>query len=279
MTKRLLIIAALATALFQSCGDGFKTSEDGLKYKIHTTNQGEKIKAGDFVTLNMVYRTDSDSVLFDTYKIGQAVKLMVVEPSFKGDLMHGLTLLSESDSGIYDAMNKGLANAQGKFICFLNSDDEFYSRFLLAKVMLAIEKDKLDIVYGDVLYQSTDGKSVRYYNSGQFSEEKIRYGLMPAHPSLFIKANIYKQIGGYNAGYKIAGDFEMCCRLIQVLGLRVQYLKMPFVKMLTGGTSSTRVSNIVLINREIRRACITNGIQTNYIKLLMRYFKKIQEYT
>ncbi len=101
MTRRLLIIAALATALFQSCGDGFKTSEDGLKYKIHTSNEGEKIKVGDFVTLNMVYRTDSDSVLFDTYKIGQAVKLMVVEPSFKGDLMHGLTLLSEADSATF----------------------------------------------------------------------------------------------------------------------------------------------------------------------------------
>ena len=112
MTRRLLIIAALATALFQSCGDGFKTSEDGfktsedgfktsedgLKYKIHTS---KKIKVGDFVTLNMVYRTDSDSVLFDTYRIGETILFKVKEPSFKGDLMHGLTLLSESDSATF----------------------------------------------------------------------------------------------------------------------------------------------------------------------------------
>ena len=90
MTKRLLIAAAVAVTLFQACSDGFKTSDDGLQYQIHSENSGEKIKVGDVVTLQMVYRTDSDSVLFDTYKMGQPVKLMVTEPTFRGDLMSGL---------------------------------------------------------------------------------------------------------------------------------------------------------------------------------------------
>ncbi len=101
MTKRLLIAAAVAVTLFQACSDGFKTSDDGLQYQVHTENSGEKIKVGDVVTLQMVYRTDSDSVLFDTYKMGQPVKLMVTEPTFRGDLMSGLTLLSEKDSATF----------------------------------------------------------------------------------------------------------------------------------------------------------------------------------
>lgn len=101
MTKRLLIAAAVAVSLFQACSDGFKTSNDGLQYQIHTENEGEKIKVGDIVTLQMVYRTDSDSVLFDTYKMGQPLKLMVSEPTFKGDLMNGLQLLSEKDSATF----------------------------------------------------------------------------------------------------------------------------------------------------------------------------------
>jgi FKBP-type peptidyl-prolyl cis-trans isomerase FkpA len=100
-TKKLLLIAGIAITIFQSCGDGFKTSDDGLKYKIHTKNEGEKIKEGDYVTLQMVYRTDSDSVLFDTYKMGQPVKLQVGVPTFKGDLMHGLMLLTEKDSATF----------------------------------------------------------------------------------------------------------------------------------------------------------------------------------
>ncbi len=101
MTKRLLIAAAVAVSMFQACSDGFKTSDDGLQYQIHTSNEGEKIKEGDIVTLQMVYRTDSDSVLFDTYKMGQPIKLMVSAPSFKGDLMSGLKLLTEKDSATF----------------------------------------------------------------------------------------------------------------------------------------------------------------------------------
>lgn len=101
MTKRLLIAAAVAVSMFQACSDGFKTNEDGLQYQIHTDNSGDRIKEGDIVTLQMVYRTDSDSVLFDTYKSGQAIKLMVGPQSFKGDLMSGLKMLTEKDSATF----------------------------------------------------------------------------------------------------------------------------------------------------------------------------------
>ncbi len=99
--KKLLIAAAVIAAFLQACSDGFKTSDDGLQYQIHTENEGDRIKEGDFVTLQMVYRTDSDSVLFDTYKMGQAIKLMVSKPTFKGDLMSGLMLLTEGDSATF----------------------------------------------------------------------------------------------------------------------------------------------------------------------------------
>ena len=54
--KKLLIAAAVIAAFLQACSDGFKTSDDGLQYQIHTENSGEKIKVGDVVTLQMVYR-------------------------------------------------------------------------------------------------------------------------------------------------------------------------------------------------------------------------------
>jgi FKBP-type peptidyl-prolyl cis-trans isomerase FkpA len=99
--KKSFVIALAALGIMQGCGDGFKTSDEGLKYQIHTSNDGDKIKEGDFVTLNMVYRTDSDSVLFDTYKMGRPVELIVSQPTFKGDLMNGLMLLAEKDSATF----------------------------------------------------------------------------------------------------------------------------------------------------------------------------------
>ncbi len=99
--RKLLLGAALAALFLQACSDGFKTSDEGLQYQIHVDNETELIKEGDFVTLQMVYRTDSDSVLFDTYKMGQPIKLMASKPTFKGDLMNGLMLLSEGDSATF----------------------------------------------------------------------------------------------------------------------------------------------------------------------------------
>lgn len=96
-----IFIFILGALIIQSCGDGFKTNDEGLKYKIHTDSEGEMIELGDYISLDMVYRTDSDSVLFDTYKMGRPVNLIITEPTFKGDLMNGLMMLSENDSATF----------------------------------------------------------------------------------------------------------------------------------------------------------------------------------
>lgn len=94
-------MALAGASLFTACKDGFKTSDEGLQYQIHVENDGERIKEGDYVTMQMVYRTDSDSVLFSTYKINQPVKLMVGPATFRGDLMDGLALLTAGDSASF----------------------------------------------------------------------------------------------------------------------------------------------------------------------------------
>lgn len=187
-------------------------------------------------------------------------------------------IISETDKGIYDAMNKGLEMANGDIICFLNSDDCYYSQNSVAAITDEFVKHDLDVIYGDVIYEDFSGRKVRYYSSKKFSPLKLKFGFMPAHPSLFVRKNIYKQVGYYQPKYKIAGDFEMCCRLFQMPFLRTRYLAVPFVKMLTGGASSFSLSNVALVNREIREACLINGIYTNYPMILSRYLAKFKEF-
>lgn len=187
-------------------------------------------------------------------------------------------IISESDNGIYDAMNKGLERASGEIICFLNSDDEFHSTDLVSDVVGEFENGQLDLLFGDVIYVSSTGKLTRYYKSKDFTANKLRFGFMPAHPSLFVSKNIYRRIGGFRPDFKIAGDFEICCRIFQIPNLRTRYLERPFVNMLTGGASSVSISNILLVNREILEACISNGIKTNYLNLFIRYFRKLYEF-
>jgi len=105
---KFTLYAFLIIALAWGCGKGFQKTEDGLEYKIHTKNPGEKIKIGDYLTLDMVYKTDSDSVLFDTYKNKQPLKIMVQEPTFKGDLMSGLMLMTNKDSATFKISSDSL---------------------------------------------------------------------------------------------------------------------------------------------------------------------------
>lgn len=103
-----LSLAAIGLA---SCNGGFKQGDGGLLYNIHTSKGGAKIKEGDFVSLNMVVKTDGDSVLNSTYESGQPTRMAMPKPQAKGDVVAGIGLLGEGDSATFkisaDSIFKG----------------------------------------------------------------------------------------------------------------------------------------------------------------------------
>ena len=103
-----LSLAAIGLA---SCNGGFKQGDGGLLYNIHTSKGGAKIKEGDFVSLNMVVKTDGDSVLNSTYESGQPTRMAMPKPQAKGDVVAGIGLLGEGDSATFkisaDSLFKG----------------------------------------------------------------------------------------------------------------------------------------------------------------------------
>jgi glycosyltransferase involved in cell wall biosynthesis len=125
-------------------------------------------------------------------------------------------LVSEPDMGIYDAINKGIKLATGDVIGILNSDDYYSSENVLFTVVGAFEKNPIDAIYGDLEYfhENNIDRVVRTYNSGNFKAENLYVGLMPAHPTLFLRKQVYEKYGLFNTGYRIAGDFEFIARKI-----------------------------------------------------------------
>lgn len=83
---------------FAGCNGGFKKGDNGLLYKIYTDAPGATIKVGDFVSVNVVAKTEGDSLLFSSYDAGRASQLLVAKPMYKGDLYTGLMMLSQGDS-------------------------------------------------------------------------------------------------------------------------------------------------------------------------------------
>lgn len=119
-----MFLAAAAIAL-ASCNGGFKKGDAGLLYNIHLDKDGPSIKDGDFISVNIVAKTDADSVLFSTYDAGHPSYTVVQKSQTKGDIFSGLRMLSEGDSAtikinIDSTMKKGAAKPpfKGKYIVY-----------------------------------------------------------------------------------------------------------------------------------------------------------------
>ena len=188
--------------------------------------------------------------------------------------------ISEPDNGIYDAINKGIRLATGDVIGILHSDDFFYDNNVIATVAETFIKYDINAVFGDVQFVSPENSSkiVRYYSSKHFNTGKFKYGFMPAHPSFYVRRELYEKLGFYKTDYKIAADFELLIRFLHVNRIKCKYLEMPFVSMRTGGISNTSIWSNITLNKEIARACRENGIRTNYFLIYSKYFTKIFQF-
>ncbi len=186
-------------------------------------------------------------------------------------------LISEPDQGIYDAMNKGISRASGDVIGFLNADDVYWDETVIARVVEAMHTDGLDALFGDVLFFGDDKlkKPKRRYRSNHFNPDRISWGWMPAHPTLFLRQSVYERVGLFKIDYTIAGDYEFVARAFRRGKLRYRYLPEVLVKMRIGGISTRSWRNSFVLNKEVLRACRENDIDTNILKILSKYPRKI----
>ncbi len=188
--------------------------------------------------------------------------------------------ISEADCGMYDAMNKGIKLASGDIIGMLNADDFFSSHDIIETVAKSFKDKNLDVLYGDVQFVNPNNlnKIVRYYSSKRFIPNKFKFGIMPAHPSFYVKRELFDKFGFYKTDYKIGADFELLVRFLYKNKLKYQYLEKPFVTMRTGGVSNQSYKSRILLNQEIKRACLENSIKTNYFNIYSKYLRKIFEF-
>ena len=197
------------------------------------------------------------------------------EPRFEGRMRW----ISESDKGLYDAMNKGLKMAQGDVVGLLNSDDFYTSFDVLTSIVRQFERTPdADAVYADIHYVDWDDTTrlKRYYSSRLFRPRLMRLGFMPAHPSFYCRKSVYERfkldasdIEGwkgetdcayFNTTYKIAADFECLLRMIYCGKIHTEYIWKDFVTMRHGGVSSSGVAAHKQINRDHLRALKENKV-------------------
>jgi glycosyltransferase len=163
-------------------------------------------------------------------------------------------LLSEEDSGIYDALNKGIRMATGDFIGFLHADDFLAAPDILSRIACALQQTGADALYGDLQYvkpqDNGNFRIVRHWKSGVYRRRRLQWGWMPPHPTFYLKREIYEKVKMENGEYfdtsfKCAADYDMMLRVLAAFEVEPAYLRRVLVKMRVGGVSNRSLSHIL----------------------------------
>lgn len=180
-----------------------------------------------------------------------------------------IKLISEKDKGLYDAMNKGIRNSTGDVIGIINSDDVLFDRNVFQTVVDNFD-DETDIVYADVLYcdESLD-KTIRNYISG---ENKTDFWC-PAHPSMYVRKEVFDKIGLYDLSYRVVADYDFMVRC-NAAGIRFKYIKQYFVKMRYGGVSNG-LKGYLIDFIEVYKVLRNNKIKFPLTKTIIRTIQTI----
>ena len=184
----------------------------------------------------------------------------LIKENFRKDKR--IRFVSESDKGIYDAMNKGIDMANGQWLYFLGSDDCFSDENVLQAVADSVQDCKCDFFYGDVMMNG-----VRY--DGQFTFEKLLTKNI-SHQAIFFSKQLFLRIGKYNIRYELHADWEYNIRYFLQPGDKIKYKDILIANFGEGGVSS---AHDVLFLRESLLP-----IKMQSLSDTPDYFKNIRNY-
>lgn len=211
--------------------------------------------------------TDHEHVIVDGASTDQTMDVVSREDNAR------LRVISERDTGVYDAMNKGLATATGDVVVFVNADDFLARPDALAMVAHAFERTSAECVVGRtvIVRQDNIGRVTRLYDGASFRPWMLRFGHMPPHPSFYARRALLQDIGGFDASYRIGGDFDQMVRLFLLRRTRLASIPATLSGFREGGISTRDLSASRAINREIGRSLREHGVGGGGARLYLRY--------
>jgi len=188
--------------------------------------------------------------------------------------------VSEPDRGLYDAINKGIQLASGDVVGILNADDMLADRNVIAQVAKAFAKQaEIEAIYGDLNYiRPLNNQIIRAWKSKQAGIRDIAKGWMPAHPTLYIKKDLFKQYGNYALDIGTAADYDLILRYFFVHHLKAVYLPILMVNMRLGGLSNKNISSLVGAFENDYKALKKNRVPNPLKVLIMKKLSKIIQY-
>ena len=186
------------------------------------------------------------------------------------------TVVSERDTGVYSAINRGIGLATGDIILCLHAGDTYQHAGVVSRIVREFADPEVGMVFAELVMTEPlhPDRVYRHYATPNFTPDQFARGLMPAHPTLAVRRRIHEEYGGYDPGYRVAGDFDFFVRTIYSGGVKFRYLPEVLVRMPMGGLSNRRWWVPITTTFELQRACRTHGVPTSWPRLLFRIFVK-----
>lgn len=193
----------------------------------------------------------------------------------KANTKHIRYWVSEPDKGIYNAWNKGLAQATGEWVCFLGADDWLSNGKVLAEVaeLLKQVNSSVEIVYGQVKMLNAIGGEVGELGAPWRGVKRMFMNgtyCLPT-PGIFHHRGIFTKYGGFDETYKIAGDYELLLRVLKS-STPIFLEGITVTNMQQGGISSRPASALISL-REMVKARKKNKISNYSLGLLIAFSK------
>ena len=188
--------------------------------------------------------------------------------------------ISETDRGMYDAINKGIQMATGDIVGVLNSDDMLATADVIRTIADTFDDPNTDSVYGDLVYvdpQNTQ-KIIRFWKGISYKRSRFRYGWMPAHPTFYIRRDLITKYGLYESHYYTAADYEFMARYLYKHKVKACYLDQMIVKMRTGGLSNGNLKSRLRANRRDFLAMKKNNIPFSFFVSILKPLIKIPQF-
>jgi len=166
---------------------------------------------------------------------------------------------SSPDRGIYHAWNKALVHAHGEWISFLGADDYFWSPRTIERVagVLVDRAPDVRILYGRVAVVNSRSEVLEVVGGPWMRRRAALRALPMPHSAVFHHASVFREHGGFDDSFRIAGDYDLLVRVLQ--SANAEFIPETLVGMEVGGISSA-VPNELLLLREQARVWQKNGL-------------------
>jgi len=221
------------------------------------------------------YETVAEHLLIDALSSDETCRLV---ESLSGGRSR---ILSEKDQGLYDAMNKGVRLARGDVVGFLNADDVYAHPRVLATVAACFEADpSLQLCYSGLCYVRRDdlARVVRRWPAPRIGPRELAMGVVPPHPTVFMKRELFLRLDGFDLSYRIAADSDLLLRALDASEGKHLSVDDCWILMREGGVSNRSWKNVHQASVELRRSLRAAGRRNIPWLLAMRYLSKLVQY-